>query len=587
MFPTKSLTSFLLYFVKQHKWQFLLIQLFSLAWALDNTLWPYAFSLLVDKFVAYPGETVSIWMYLLPVLIFLASLWLTIEIMFRLGGFMMSYVMPRFEANIRTSMFAFVQNHSARYFADHLAGNIANKINDMPASAHQVVSLILWLFVPGLAALIIVFALFMQVHFGFALIIFTWVCMHMGICLYYAPKCTELSHEQAEARSELSGRIVDIFTNILNVKIFARQRVEFNGVSVYQEDERQKHVRALCYLEWVRVRLGILCFIFPGVIMFALLIYSWEQQWLTVGEVVLVMNATANVTIIAWIAGIELPNFFREAGVCRQAMTIIQAPHELTDKPDASTLTVEQGKICFDKVSFAYHGHRQIFENKNIVIEPMSKVGLVGYSGSGKSTFVNLIMRFFDVQSGKILIDGQNIADVTAASLRENIAMIPQDPTLFHRSLMENIRYGRLDATDEEVMDAAKRAHCDDFIRKLPEGYDTLVGERGVKISGGQRQLISIARAMLKHAPILMMDEATSALDSVTETIIQDHMKSIMDGATTLVIAHRLSTLALVDRILVFDQGRIIEDGTHDTLLAKGGHYAHMWHKQAGGFLPS
>jgi ATP-binding cassette subfamily B protein len=222
----------------------------------------------------------------------------------------------------------------------------------------------------------------------------------------------------------------------------------------------------------------------------------------------------------------------------------------------------------------------------NVTIQSGSKTGLVGFSGSGKSTFVNLILRFFDVSSGKILIDWQDIKQVTQDSLRQSIALIPQDTSLFHRSLMENIRYGRLEATDEEVFEVSKQAHCDEFIRQLPEGYQTLVGERGIKLSGGQRQRIAIARAMLKKAPILILDEATSALDSVTEKYIQESLHELMTGCTTIVIAHRLSTLAEMDRILVFSKGSIVEEGTHQQLLALNGHYAKMWKMQAGGFLP-
>ena len=237
-------------------------------------------------------------------------------------------------------------------------------------------------------------------------------------------------------------------------------------------------------------------------------------------------------------------------------------------------------------MTFHYDEGAHLFNNKNVIIQSGQKVGLVGLSGSGKSTFVNLILLLFDVESGKIVIDGQNIRKVTQESLRENIAMIPQDVSLFHRTLMENIRYGRTDATDEEVIDASKKAHCHEFISQLKEGYESLVGERGIKLSGGQRQRIAIARALLKNAPILILDEATSALDSLTEKLIQDSLHALMQGRTTIVIAHRLSTLSEMDRILVFDKGQIVEDGSHDDLLKAKGHYSRMWAMQAGGFLP-
>jgi ATP-binding cassette subfamily B protein len=290
--------------------------------------------------------------------------------------------------------------------------------------------------------------------------------------------------------------------------------------------------------------------------------------------------------MMAWLAGLELPLLFKEIGICRQALTIIQDPHDITDALQAKPLKVTRGEIVFDHVTFHYLNHQNLFEDKTISLQAGQKVGLVGFSGSGKSTFANLILRYYDVQGGRILIDGQDISKVTQNSLREQISMIPQDPSLFHRSLMENIRYGRLDATDEEVIEASKKAHCHDFIQKMPEKYHALVGERGVKLSGGQRQRIAIARAILKNAPILILDEATSALDSVTEREIQEGLEILMEKHTTLVIAHRLSTLSGMDRILVFNEGKIVEDGTHEELIKSGGHYARMWDMQAGGFLP-
>lgn len=245
-----------------------------------------------------------------------------------------------------------------------------------------------------------------------------------------------------------------------------------------------------------------------------------------------------------------------------------------------------RGKIVFDRVKFHYKGTEPLFRDKSVEIAAGQKVGLVGYSGGGKTTFANLILRLYNVTGGAILIDGQDIREVTQDSLRENIAMIPQDTSLFHRSLTENIRYGRINATDDEVIEAAKKAHAHEFISRLPQGYDSLVGERGIKLSGGQRQRIAIARAILKNAPILILDEATSQLDSVTENLIQESLRELMQNKTAIVIAHRLSTLLYMDRILVFDKGRIVADGSHDELLARGRLYKNLWNAQVGGFLP-
>jgi ATP-binding cassette subfamily B protein len=283
--------------------------------------------------------------------------------------------------------------------------------------------------------------------------------------------------------------------------------------------------------------------------------------------------------------GEEILRFSKEVGNCRQALNIIVEPHEIQDHPNASDLLVTQGQIVFDKVQFQYQNTEPLFENKTVTILPGQKVGLVGHSGSGKTTFVNLILRLFDVSQGTILIDGQDIKKVTQQSLRKNIGMIPQDPSLFHRTLFENIQYGRFEATSDEVITAAKQANAHEFIMHLPKGYESLVGERGVKLSGGQRQRIAIARAFLKNAPILILDEATSQLDSVTEQNIQESLWQLMQNKTTIVIAHRLSTLLHMDRILVFEKGRIIEDGTHQALLAQAGRYSSLWAAQVGGFI--
>ena len=269
-----------------------------------------------------------------------------------------------------------------------------------------------------------------------------------------------------------------------------------------------------------------------------------------------------------------------------EALSIIFSFKEIRDKEDARILNCTRGKIVFDRVKFHYKGTEPLFRDKSVEIAAGQKVGLVGYSGGGKTTFANLILRLYNVTGGAILIDGQDIREVTQDSLRENIAMIPQDTSLFHRSLTENIRYGRINATDDEVIEAAKKAHAHEFISRLPQGYDSLVGERGIKLSGGQRQRIAIARAILKNAPILILDEATSQLDSVTENLIQESLRELMQNKTAIVIAHRLSTLLYMDRILVFDKGRIVADGSHDELLARGRLYKNLWNAQVGGFLP-
>jgi ATP-binding cassette subfamily B protein len=315
------------------------------------------------------------------------------------------------------------------------------------------------------------------------------------------------------------------------------------------------------------------------------LVHLYSKNLVTAGDFALIMGLSMETAYMIWFTMSEVEEFNTAVGKCKQSMTSLMVPLEIEDKPGAAVLQCKYGQIAFEDVKFHYKGTNALFQNMSIEIKGGQKVGLVGYSGGGKTTFVNLLLRLYDITDGAILIDGQNISDVTQDSLRASIAMIPQDPSLFHRSIMDNIRYGRIEASDEEVIEAAKKAHAHEFIAKLSLGYDSLVGERGVKLSGGQRQRIAIARAILKNAPILILDEATSQLDSVTENLIQDSLWELMENKTTLVIAHRLSTLLHMDRILVFDKGRIAQDGTHDELLAAGGLYKQLWDAQVGGFL--
>lgn len=582
----KSLSNFIWHFVKKQKPHFIVIQILALAWSLDNTVWPFVLRMLIDKITAFTPAQGNLWYYLMPLLIFWAVAWLAIDIAYRVYGFMMARIFPRFESHIRMTMFEYVQDHSYDYFANHFAGNISNRISDMTQSATRIMQLIMTLFIPAFLALVIASIIFYTISPWFTVLLVGWTVLHIGICLAGARRCANSSKIHSNARSFLTGKVVDSLTNIINVKLFARKRFECEYVYQYQKDERQKYIASLTIAEKIKVALSLSAFIFPGVLLTWYIIHSWQLNLISIGSLVLIFNTTWNIQHLAWFAGLELPNLYKEIGVCQQAMSLIRAEHEIKDKPDAKELKVREGQITFDQVNFHYRQGSTVFKNLNTTIGAGNKVGLVGFSGSGKSTFVNLIMRFFDVESGSIKIDGTNISDATLQSLRSQISMIPQEPSLFHRTLKDNIRYGRIDANDEEIIAAAKHAHCHEFINALPEGYDSLVGERGIKLSGGQRQRIAIARAILENSPILVLDEATSALDSVTEKRIQDALHYLMDGRTTIVIAHRLSTLSEMDRILVFDDGKIIEDGNHQQLLIANGHYAKMWEMQAGGFLP-
>ncbi len=582
----KTLRPFIWHFIKKHWILIAIAQTFAFAWSLDHTLWPYVIMLLIDAITTYAGDRSDIWSILAKPIIMGISLWIFVEIAFRISGIALAKAIPRINADVRLALFEYVEKHSYNYFSNNFAGSISNKISDMVQSLENILRLVIQLFLPVFLALIIAICFFACVSIYFALILAGWLAVHLGISIVCAPKCARLADIHASARSDLAGKIVDSLTNHSNVRLFSRHKYELKYLTKFQDKEQAKHWASLWYIEKMKIAMGIASFFGAGLALNGYMLYSWQQGTITAGEVVFIFNTSWNIVMMAWIASLELPTLYKEIGICKQALSIIQNPIEIVDAPQAKPLKVNKGEIKFDNVTFHYLPQANIFEDKSITINAGEKVGLVGFSGSGKTTFVNLILRYFDVENGRILIDGQDIAEVTQDTLREQIALIPQDASLFHRSLMENIRYGRLEATDTEIEEAAKKAHAHDFIGKMSEGYDTLVGERGIKLSGGQRQRIAITRAILKDAKILILDEATSSLDSVTERLIQDSLQDLMQGRTCIVIAHRLSTLSGMDRILVFKDGKIVEEGTHEELLEMGGHYAEMWEMQAGGFLP-
>ena len=383
----------------------------------------------------------------------------------------------------------------------------------------------------------------------------------------------------------VSGRIVDSVTNILNSKLFAHLGYERRYLKTYLDSEVDQARSTFWFMEKMRwFQFTATLILQVGMILYGLKV--WSAGLITVGQFTMVTSLSLLIIGDARNLSRRFLEFFEYVGNIMDGVEIIATPHEITDSQDASELEVSTGEIEFKDVTFRYGSGKAVFEGLNIKVQPGEKVGLVGFSGSGKTTFLNLVLRLYDLDSGSILIDGSSIAEVTQDSLRGQISVIPQEPMLFHRSLMENIRYGSLDASDEEVIEASKKARAHDFILEQAEGYDTLVGERGIKLSGGQRQRIAIARAILKDAKVLLMDEATSSLDSVTEKEIQGGLRHLVEGRTVLVIAHRLSTISHLDRILVFHEGKVVEDGNHSELLMKAGHYLRLWEMQAGGFLP-
>jgi ATP-binding cassette subfamily B multidrug efflux pump len=483
----------------------------------------------------------------------------------------------------------YVARQSWAFFQNDFAGRIANRVLQTgPAVRESLVSLItgVWyILVYGTAALV----LLASADGWLALPISVWFVGYIVLLRVLVPRMRDRSKQVSEARSMLTGRIVDTYTNILTVKLFARAHRE----DAYVRDAIEEHtglfhasLRLNTLFSFCLTTLNAMLVTGTGAIAIAL----WVHGKVPVATVAMALPLSWQIISIAGWVAMRVTEIFENIGVVQEGMMTIARPIGLADRLDAEPLMVTRGEIKFEDVRFGYGRESGLIDGLSLVVEPGERIGLVGRSGAGKSTLVNLLLRFFDLEDGRILIDGQDIARATQESLRAQISVVTQDTSLLHRSIRENIRYGRPDANDAEIVTAAKLAHAHEFIADLEDwrgrhGYEAQVGERGVKLSGGQRQRVAIARVILKNAPILVLDEATSALDSEVEAAIQASLDTLMAGKTVIAIAHRLSTIARMDRLIVLDHGHIVEQGSHEELLRAGGHYASLWRRQSGGFI--
>lgn len=478
---------------------------------------------------------------------------------------------------------------SLSFFSDEFSGRVTTKVMQTALAVREVLFTLIEI-LPGIG---VYFIAIIALAGGFALKLMlpflAWVALFGLAMLYFVPRLGKVGQEQAHARSSMTGRISDAYTNITTVKLFSHSRREAHFARAAMEDFKLtgfRQMRLVSQFEIVNQALVV------GLIMGAggYALWLWHQGQVGAGAVAAITAMALRINGMShWIMW-QMTSLFENIGTVQDGMATLTRGPKVQDVPNAKALHTRGGEVTFDKVSFNYNGERQVLDDLTLHIRPGEKVGLVGRSGAGKSTLINLLLRFYDVDKGEIRIDGQNIAQVTQDSLRSAIGMVTQDTSLLHRSIRDNIAYGRPDATDAQIQAAATEAQADGFIRQLSDqhghsGYDTLVGERGIKLSGGQRQRVAIARVMLKNAPILLLDEATSALDSEVEVAIQESLDEMMQGKTVIAIAHRLSTIAAMDRLIVMDEGRIIEQGTHAELLGKNGTYARLWQHQSGGFL--
>jgi ATP-binding cassette, subfamily B, bacterial len=551
-------------------------------WAIDLSLRPYLLKIILDKIPTVMPERVMSELAAPATFYIMTTLFTTLVLRFH--DFIWITINYPLQRSIGERLMNNMMQHSQGLLKNQFVGNLGNKIKEAMTGIPELLILLIHKFYSHFLSLLIAIFTLWQVNVKFALLLSGWITIFILTAGLLAKRAEQLITTAAEVRSQVIGYLVDLLSNGITILLFAARHYESQQLLQQLDRNSAAGQQRDWYFLWV-ILLQTISFAVYQTLSLLAFIVSFQQGQVTPGDFILIL--TINISIVQVLRSLseEISRAAELMGNVTQGVSIALTPLTLQDPEPARSLQVHRGTIVFDQVNFNYPGAGTLFHNQSITIAAGQKVGLVGYSGSGKTTFINLMLRLYDVTAGSIMIDSQDIRQVTQDSLHTAIGLIPQDPILFHRSLLENIRYGRLDASDAEVIAAAKQAHADDFIVQLPQRYDALVGECGVKLSGGQRQRIAIARAVLKNAPILLLDEATSQLDSVTEHGIQQSLHRLMQGKTTIVIAHRLSTILQMDRIVVFEAGKIIEEGSHRALLEQGGVYKTLWEAQVGGLL--
>lgn len=585
-FIMPSLFSFLISVTRPFTRYIVGLLIVAIGWSMVVNIQPYIIKLIIDAVVWHKGSLnpQDLTKDLFPLIATYTAVGVGFIILFRYYDFIIVHFVPKQKEFIALKLMRRMMSHSTTFFQRHFAGNLTNKVNDVTLHTPELIKIITDNFATCLCTLVFVLYNVALVHVKFAWALLAWLVIFVTGSLWLLFRNNSLAGNSAEARSQVSGHIIDMLTNMTSIRLFVRPRYEekllkkVTGNAIEHEQARDRFFMKLHFFQ------GVSFWVFEAVC-FWWLLKGVSSGSITPGGFVLVFTLNLQMLDKFWNLGSEIREFWEKLGHLKQAINVIYVHDDLPQLPHARSLNVTKGDIIFDNVHFFYEGSPPFFEDKTIEIYGKQKVGLVGYSGSGKTTFVSLILRLYDVTSGRILIDGQDIQEVSISSLCESIAVIPQDCPLFNRTLMENIRYGNLDASTEEVYEAAKKAQIHDIIQCLPHGYQTFAGEKGMRLSGGQRQRIYIARAILKNAPILILDEATSHLDTITEEKLKYAIDELVKDKTLLLIAHRLSTLTTLDRILVFDNGKIVQDGTHRELSQIPGLYHDLWETQSDGML--
>lgn len=511
---------------------------------------------------------------------------ITIALVFfawRISGFIGRDWVTRANATAYMTLFTYLSRHSHSYFSNRFAGSLSSKVTHASEGAQAIAESFVWNYYPVVLSIVVTIVYMFTTSVSTALLFVALVGILIPVNIYLAKYRRQHVVNYSEQATKARGYAVDAITNMSAVRQFARMTDEQKRFQDHIEEMRILNLRQGKISEWGLSLNNVIIVAFEAMILIYS-VYLWTQQYISIGDLIMITGLLAGIQGSLVFIGSSMNGFIRRYAEIQEGLADIIVDYEIVDKNSALKLVITKGEIQWNDVTFMYD-ENIVFSNFNLKIKPGERIGFVGTSGAGKTTFVSLLLRQHDITAGSICIDGQNIAEVTQDSLREHIAVVPQEPMLFHRSIRENIAYGKPNATEEEIIAVAKKAEAHEFIISLPFGYDTLVGERGIKLSGGQKQRIAIARAMLKNAQILVLDEATSALDSESEVAIQKALHELMVGKTVIAIAHRLSTLREMDRVIVLENGKIIEDGTHHKLTKAGGLYARLWKHQAGGFL--
>lgn len=515
----------------------------------------------------------------------LASLFLLIKILLQNSVvFVEARFMPNCIVNVSKDLFSYAHRHSTAFFAEEMAGNISGKVKTIIDNIYPMYYNLLWGFASPLIAILITFGFIFKINLSLSMILLALNATVIYITYLLSHKMVPYSEKRAKTMSEANGILVDSISNASLVKNFGNYLYEKRYYFKYMKIAAAADRKETYTFGRLFVVQNFLRAIFQ-IVFYALPVWYWYIEKITIADFVLIQSMTAILNNSFNMLSMNFMQFFKMYGSMKDGLSLLSKPYDIVDTKNADKLKITTASIDFNNIKYRYKGSRFLFNDFCLNIRGGEKVGLVGRSGSGKSSLIKLLSRYYDIESGQINVDGQNIAQLTQDSLRKQIAHIPQDPSLFNRTVMENIRYGSPNASDEAVFAAAKQAYIHDFIISLPKGYDSKVGEKGAMLSGGERQRIAIARAILKNASILILDEATSALDSESEKYIQESLKDLMKQKTVIAIAHRLSTLKEMDRIIVMDKGKIVEEGTHELLISQKGAYWSFYQMQSSGFI--